>query len=248
MIRREELLRISRLTRMKPHQQEKHYIQMLMLRSIFSKFNPVFKGGTAMMFFRGLNRFSEDLDFTATDVFNPQEMLNTVSGDLEYMGVSNSVRVISDKDITFSFRIGARGPLFSKEIERSFVRVEISRREEVNLPSEAIFTEPVYPDQLPFSVNVMDPIEVLAEKVRAILTRNKARDVYDAWFLAGKEVTMDIDLVNKKLEYYSMKFERKELVGALEDKKDIWRSELSPIIFGPLPDFNHAKEGILALL
>ena len=111
-----------------------------------------------------------------------------------------------------------------------------------------MFTEALYPDQLPFSVSVMAPVEVVAEKVRAILTRNKARDVYDAWFLTTKGTEVDIELVDRKLEYYNMKFDRKDLQGKLEEIGDMWKPELSPIIFGPLPEYEDVKKSIMALL
>jgi predicted nucleotidyltransferase component of viral defense system len=49
---------------MRTWQQEKHYLQSLIL-TIVSDYPLVFKGGTYLWLFHGLNRFSEDLDFTA---------------------------------------------------------------------------------------------------------------------------------------------------------------------------------------
>ena len=64
MILKEDLIRLAKLNRLKAFQQEKHYIQTLVLRSIYAATNDLtFKGGTSLWFFYGLNRFSEDLDF-----------------------------------------------------------------------------------------------------------------------------------------------------------------------------------------
>jgi len=250
MITRKELTRISRMTGMKPHQQEKHYIQTLILRSIYSKFSPVFKGGTALMFMRGLNRFSEDLDFTlpggdTAGEVKGEDILKTVMGDLEYVGIIANHRSFTDNEVSFSFRVGAEGPLFNREIERCYVRVEMSRREKVILTSHSIFIGSLYPDILPFSISLMDTREMMAEKVRAILTRDRARDVYDLGYLAERGDSLDPSLVDAKLKYYDRKFLLKEFEQSIEAKRDIWKAELSPILFGPLPDFGTVKEIVL---
>ena len=49
MMSRAELVEMARATGLKPHQQEKHYVQSLALRSVYSRASPVFKGGTALM-------------------------------------------------------------------------------------------------------------------------------------------------------------------------------------------------------
>ncbi|MCK4614698.1 MAG: nucleotidyl transferase AbiEii/AbiGii toxin family protein [Thermoplasmata archaeon] len=245
MITKEELIRISRITGMKAHQQEKHYVQTLALRSLYSKFSPAFKGGTALMFIHGLNRFSEDLDFTVMENLDGRDILKTVIGDLNYIGVSAVSKIISDGDVSFSFRIGAEGPLFTREIERCYIRMELSRREKVTLVPKSVFIECPYPDILPFSVNVMDTKEIMAEKVRAILTRNRARDVYDLWYLIKDKEPPDQVLVNAKLEYYNRKFDVEELKQSIEAKGDIWKAELAPILFGPLPDFHRVRDTIM---
>ncbi|MHB1440705.1 MAG: nucleotidyl transferase AbiEii/AbiGii toxin family protein [Cuniculiplasma sp.] len=63
------------------------------------------------------------------------------------------------------------------------VKVEISTREETILEPDLLILDPVYPDILPFTCTVMNKLEIQSEKIRAILTRNKARDLYDLWFL-----------------------------------------------------------------
>ena len=46
----------------------------------------------------------------------------------------------------------------------------------------------------------MDPKEIMSEKIRALMTRTKARDLYDIYFLVRKNVKLDTQLVAKKLE------------------------------------------------
>ena len=91
----------------------------------------------------------------------------------------------------------------------------------------------------------MPPKELMAEKVRATITRDKARDVYDLWFLIGKGWATETDLVESKLSYYGEKFDISVFEEALERKRALWKSELIPIIFGELPEFDEVMNCVL---
>jgi hypothetical protein len=243
MITREELLRTAELTGLKPFQEEKHYIQTLILRSIYSRISDelIFKGGTALWFFHGLNRFSEDLDFSLVRNLNIDALIKKIVDDLELMGVEATLRVGRD-----NFRIGAEGPLFTREIERCFVRVEVSRKGDVVMKSIPEEYDPIYMDVLPFSIMIMDPGEILAEKVRVIMTRDRSRDLYDLWFLLKKKVDFDRGLVDKKLAYYKKEFNPEEFIERIKLRKDYWETELKPLIMGKLPDFDLVLRELLA--
>ncbi|MFA5772050.1 MAG: nucleotidyl transferase AbiEii/AbiGii toxin family protein [Thermoplasmata archaeon] len=245
MMKKDEILKMAKISRMKPYQQEKHYIQTLVLRSIYSEFNPAFKGGTALMFFHGLNRFSEDLDFTFHEEFSGGALLKKIKSDLEYMDIKATYKTAYDNKASFAFKLGVEGPLFSREIERCFVDIEISRRETVEMPIRAIFLETPYQDILPFAVGMMDVEEIVAEKIRAIITRNKARDVYDLHFLLKRDVKISIYLANKKLKYYNKTFDEDAFKDGIRKKKGIWTAELTPIIFGQLPKFDEVENVII---
>jgi predicted nucleotidyltransferase component of viral defense system len=248
MLTREELIEISRATGLKPFQQEKHYVQTLALRLIYSEIATelVFRGGTALWFFHGLNRFSNDLDFTVTGEVDLERLMENVRRGFAALNFPIHVKKTGDDRVSFSFRIGVEGPLFTREIERCFVGFEISRRERVIKAPRTVEVDPPYPDILPFTVFVMDPEEICAEKVRAILTRNYARDLYDLWFLLRKNVRARKDLVDEKLSYYGKKFEIGEFRQRLEKMEEYWESELKPLILGRLPDFKTVEREVLA--
>jgi len=247
MIDKETLMRIAKFTGMKPFQQEKNYIQLLILKSIYSIVSRelVFKGGTALALFHGLNRFSEDLDFASIESFDVKSLVNEINKDLEALGIRNNVKILEDNPISFSFRIGAEGPLFTNEIDRCFVRVEISRREEAVKDVEIKEVRPIYSDISPFLIPVMSLEEILAEKIRALLHRTKARDLYDLWFLLKKGVKIDFGLVDKKLSYYKKKFDKKDLIEKINSLEKSWVNELRPIVVGSLPDFSKAKSFVV---
>lgn len=251
MIPKEDLIRIARLNGLKAFQQEKHYIQTMVLRSIYSTTNDLaFKGGTCLWLFHGLNRFSEDLYFTMR-MGKEMELKNLpaeVEKDLELYGIDSEIRVINDNEISFSFRIGAKGPLFTREIERSFVRIEISKRENIIKKLDVLELDANYMDILPFFVVLMNKDEILAEKVRAILTRNRARDVYDLWFLFKKGARFDLNLINEKLKYYNRLFEKVVFMERVRGMEQYWESELKPLVIGRLPHFEAVYRNVEEML
>lgn len=248
MLTKEELKDIARLSRLKVHQQEKHYIQTLVLSSLYSALSDelVFKGGTALFFCYGLNRFSEDLDFTMVKETPIERARDRIAHDLSLLGVRNRISEIETAPVSVSFKIGTEGPLFTKEIERCFVNIEISKREAVE-GFEVKEIKPVYPDTLPFTVCIMKQEEILAEKIRAVLMRNYARDIYDLHFLINQNIPLRFDVVARKLLYYKKQFSKEEFLKRVYDREAIWEAELKPLVIGKLPPFEEVKQRIQEL-
>jgi len=86
--------------------------------------------------------------------------------------------------------------------------------------------------------------EILAEKVRALTWRGKARDLYDLWFLLKKGIKIDLDLVNEKLSYYKKEFDLKEFMENIRRTRAVWKQELKPVIVGSLPDFETVEKDL----
>lgn len=247
MISRETLLEIAKMEGLKPYQEEKKYAQLLVLRAISNSNSLVFKGGTALFLLYGLNRFSEDLDFTATSNLDFPGLLKEVSASLRLMNVRNEIKE-SESISGFSGRIKAYGPLNSNEKDACFVKIDISTREKISLKADFKEIDSNFLDLLPFSLKVMNESEMLSEKIRAVITRNQARDVYDLYFLLKNGIKFDVSLSDKKLEYYKLKFSMKLLEKGLERKKEIWETELNPILIGKTPDFEAVKSSIIGMI
>jgi hypothetical protein len=240
MISKKELINIAKLMGMRPWQQEKHYIQYLALNSIAEE-PLVFKGGTYLWFTQGLNRFSEDLDFTTSEPLL-HNVAERVSKNLELFGVENKIKLIMDNETALSFRISAKGPLNTSKIDECIVYVEISKREQVlkkTLP--LILDYPAY--SLPIkTISGMALEEVAAEKVRAIITRKKARDLYDLYYLITKrKIKFDENLINSKLQYYNIMFTTNLFLNHVAGKQDYYTHELNSLIFDELPKFEEVK-------
>ena len=64
------------------------------------------------------------------------------------------------------------------------------------------------------------------------------------WGLLAKKIPINIELANKKLEYYDMKFEKEAFIESLMNKKRIWENELKPLV-GYVPDFGKTVDEIV---
>ena len=171
-------------------------LQLLFLCNLYSKASRlVFKGGTALDIFYGSNRFSEDLDFDCSDL----EGLAEIDEAIDAIGRDGTYTVFNDW-------------VSEREMHKSFTRYVLrvsgrGSRSLIDLAIDYTVDAPIYtPRALPFkcskslaSASVMQEREILAEKVAAIMGREKPRDLYDLYFLAVvKKVPVNImDVYNK---------------------------------------------------
>ncbi len=224
---------------------EKDYLQNVLLFIIYQNFGSeiVFKGGTAMSKCYGLDRFSEDLDFTCRKEFD----LKIIDEGLKRFKIDfDSEKREFGKNYSYIIRI--KGPLFNGSRNSNCKLIlDFSLREEI-LIKPVIKNIGRFLEEIPsFDVYVMSKEEIFAEKIRAILTRNKARDVYDLNFLVESGLKLNKELVNKKLAYYKIKFDEKEFVKAIKNKESIWKSELSGLIKN-VSDFNEVLKRVRRIL
>lgn len=242
MITKDELRGYANRLQLNLGQAELDYFQNIILFILSHEYGKgiVFKGGTALKKCYGLSRFSEDLDFTCTERVDIRKLEN----GLNRFNIEFEMRKHEfEKGLKATLKI--KGPLYIGERKSlcNFI-VDFSFRENVLL-QPVIKSIGRFMEETPaFDVLVMDEREILAEKVRAIMTRAKARDVYDVWFLLDKGVPFDLGLTRKKLEYYEEKWSLSRLERALVAIKPVWESELGPLV-PSVPNFNAAKREIM---
>jgi len=240
MISIEDLKKIAKLKGLKNiGYAEKDYIIEIILLSISrnTKDELVFKGGTCLNKFYKIDRFSEDLDFTLKKGLNTDALIKKIITDLILFGVESEIK--NRKKILDSLMITIRtkGPLYRGTSQSlSSIRIDINLRSSVDTDPMVVKYTSLYSDIPSFSLFIMQEKEILAEKIRAIMTRTKARDVYDLWFLLKKGVVFDKDLANKKLKFYNKTFDKKLLISSIKVIGNVWNSELKPLVTF-LPDF-----------
>jgi predicted nucleotidyltransferase component of viral defense system len=229
---RDELGRYVGVTGFSLGQVEKDYIQHIVLGGLSRKVAGmlVFKGGTALQKTGVVRRFSEDLDFTARGDPGLGVIARAAKGAVENYNYHAETDTIVDRDMTSGFRLKLQGPLYARGKGQCSVRIEISKRETVLLKPRRTELAPPYADVLPYILDVMMEEEILAEKLRALSTRQKARDLYDVFMLLKKGVNVDTALAQRKLDYYGLKLDVPALLDKVEVLKTGWERELGGIL------------------
>jgi len=240
VIRIQELTGIAEHKRLELRNAEKDYLLELILYAL-SEFRRtlVFKGGTALYKFYNLNRFSEDLDFDAVGKkMDSDRIIKKTARTLELLGMKGTLFEKEDYGNEINIRLAVRGPLYNGIKESmSRITVNISRRERPEFLEEKMLM-PSYQEIPSFDVMVLHSKEIAAEKIRCIMTREKARDVYDLWFLLKRGTPIDVSLVNKKCRIYNMMFDREKFIEKLHEKRGMWIRDLKGLVIGALPEFD----------
>ncbi len=234
---REELKKYIGVTGYSMGQVEKDYFQHVVLGGISRKMGAalVFKGGTALQKTGIVRRFSEDLDFTARADFSVDSLVGTAVNAIRNYNFQAEADEVRDGESTAGFRLKIHGLLYRNRRAICTIRIEVSRRECVVLEPERREFAPPYADILPYVMDVMRDEEMMAEKVRAIYTRSKARDLYDMHKLAERGVSLNADIANEKLAYYGLRFDARAFIEKCEKLRHDWESELLPLVENPAP-------------
>ena len=209
----------------------------MILGALSRKFSEtlVFKGGTLLQKLGVIPRFSEDLDFTTKAELKIQKLQESVITVVQNYNYITEVDNFIDDKRTIGFRIKIQGPLYRNRQGICTIRIEVSKREHVILESDQREFTPPYSDILPYILNIMRFEEILAEKIRTIYTRQKARDLYDIYKILKAGTNLDIDLANKKLEYYDLEFDTATFFNNCERLKPNWDSELKSLMENAIP-------------
>jgi predicted nucleotidyltransferase component of viral defense system len=226
---------------------EKDYLLDIALLSVSrsTKDELVFKGGTCMSKFYKLDRFSEDLDFTLRKELNTDSLLEKICSSLTSFGIESTIKDKRSAYNSVMATIRTKGPLYrNTPMSLSNIGVDINLKSSIDMEPVLSRYSSLYPDIPPFSILIMQELEILAEKMRAAMSRAQARDLYDIWFLLSKGVKLDQALVKRKLEYYGKEWNPKEFIRSLDSQKAAWRTELGPLV-EKVPDFRDVRKLIL---
>mgnify|MGYP003477465095 FL=1 len=136
-----------------------------------------FKGGTSLMMFHNLSRFSTDLDFNLLDASKTEYVYNELHSLLLKFGT------IDDEAMKFY------GPILVLNYGKGerMLKVEVSNRE--------------YPDHyevrslLGTDIRVMTLSDMFAHKLCALGERITPRDIYDVWFFLQNRTEINAKIV-----------------------------------------------------
>jgi predicted nucleotidyltransferase component of viral defense system len=162
-----------------------------------------FKGGSALMFFYDLPRFSVDLDFNLLDLSKEEAVYRKVRAILlKYGSIADEAKKFYGPVIVLDYGYSERK-----------LKVEISNR---------MFNDHYKIENLlGININVMIPADMFANKLCALLDRGTIanRDIFDCWFFMQRQTPLNKAIVetrmNKTISDYLS-----ECIDHLESKTD----------------------------
>jgi len=143
-----------------------------------------FKGGTALMFFYELPRFSVDLDFNLLipekSVYAHQKLLKIIQ---KYGKVHDEAQKFHGNILVLDYG----------ETERK-LKIEISNRQ--------FNDEYEIKNLLGISIKVMTIGNMFSHKLCALLDRSAIanRDIFDCWFFMNRQTPVNVDIIEQRTE------------------------------------------------
>ena len=171
---------------------EKDYFLTLFLYLTKDREGLYFKGGTALnKIFLNHIRLSEDLDYTITiplsDVRDIIDQIIRENGNI-------FTTLKYDKNVDdFTRYLLHYKSYFKKD---SSIILDFNKRAKLSSNPEKNTIKNFYGYQ--FKVHTLSKEEIIAEKVCALLNRNKPRDYYDVYQIITKNISINMDLVERK--------------------------------------------------
>lgn len=211
MITVEEINKLAKAHKINQATILREYLQVWFLSQLYFSSQSTkifFKGGTALHLIYKTPRFSEDLDFTVeTKQKEFEEFINYFfkkTAKLEQISYKERKTLTGKRYLLTS----EKNPLnFSV-----FINLDFSFREKVFEPQKSII-ETDYSVLFNSYVYHLSQNEILAEKIRAVMTREQGRDIYDLWHLFNIGARLDQKLIKEKLKYYKIEnFSGQELL------------------------------------
>jgi len=169
---------------------ERDYAQNWLLATL-GTLDMALKGGTGIrkVYIEGY-RFSDDLDFTLLEPYEEPTLRNSLGDALGAAREESGVR-FQDTLTLISTVSGFRATVYFTLIPSAgnipiSIKIDLTDHENeiLLLPVEKKHIHHEYSDSLDASVTSYALEEIVAEKIRALFERTRARDVYDVWYLS----------------------------------------------------------------
>lgn len=200
---------------------EKDYFLTIFLYLIKDFEGIYLKGGTALnKIFLNHKRLSEDLDFAAKgEIRGLRRKMETAIKESSFF-----TRIDRDKT-TKDF---ARYKIYYRSYFKrgSYIIVDLNHKASILLEPEKHRVPNFY--GLDFGIRTINLKELLAEKIRALMTRNQPRDYFDAYFLL-RRYGVDMDLVRKKLKEAGETFDRERIFRNARKIYSWWDSDMNKL-------------------
>lgn len=218
-----------------------------------------FYGGTALRIFYGLDRFSEDLDFSLTTQnpnFDLTKYFSYVEDETRSLGLSFEVKSkekTRETNVKSAFLKGNTKQhiliFYENSNDINFVNkdelIKIRFEVDINPPSGATYETKFGLLPAPYQVKLYDMESLFAGKIHACLCRNwktrvKGRDFYDYVFFLS--MGAKVNLENLKAKLVQSKFIDEDYDLTIDNLKHLLNQRFDNM------DFNQAKEDVLPFI
>lgn len=207
-----------------------------------------FYGGTALRIFYGLDRFSEDLDFSlikGDPDFDLAKYFPVLEKEVKSFGLNVIItekEKVKDSNIRSAFLKGSTKEhmlLFYAEQPIAGIadseRIKIKFEVDINPPEYATYEHKYRLLPAPYEVKLYDAPSLFAGKVHAVLCRAwknrvKGRDLYDFIFYMTRQTPVNLRHLRERLLQSGYIDESAEC--SLEDVKDMLRKRFDTIDYG----------------
>ncbi len=243
MVSRDEIIRIARKEKLPLGTVEKDFILTYILKKIYEsnlKDKLVFKGGTALHKLYLHKRISIDLDFTEIKQINI-EKLKTVVEDKE---INSKIKEINKTGNSTKIVLNYTTVL---EYKNSII-IDISKREKPILELITRNLKSHYFKDIKILTFQLE--ELIAEKIRAIIQRNKPRDYLDIYYILSKknfDIKKTIQIAKQKLKADNDKLDIERIFNNLDVVRGLWELDLREILPN-IPDFDKVINKIKSIL
>jgi predicted nucleotidyltransferase component of viral defense system len=222
-------------------------------------YHAAFYGGTALRIFYGMDRFSEDLDFSlrvTNDAFDMSKYFKPISDVLNSLGLNFEV---SKKDKALNSNIDSA--FIKGNTKETLITIYpsssdsnlIIHNEKIIIKFEVDVNPPLYANSeikfrllpFPYQVRVYDESSLFAGKIHAVIARSwknriKGRDLYDYVYYLSLETKVNLKHLESRLKQTitideNIKLTRDVLIDILEKRfnqidYDIAKSDVKPFI------------------
>lgn len=244
MINKQAIMEEAKKHNLPPNTIEKDYVLNWLLAGISNakllQESWVFKGGTCLKkcYFESY-RFSEDLDFTLTNIEhrNPEWLKNVFSEIAEWIYQQIGLEFTEDEmtfelyknprgELSIQGKVAYKGPM-QRRGNNPTIKLDLSWDEIlVEPPVRKSIYHPYNDVQFDFDVQTYCIEEIFAEKLRALVERMRPRDLYDIIHLFNDtrwspNRALLLAVLKKKCTFKSVELPTLELINTMPEKADL---------------------------
>jgi len=218
-----------------------------------------FYGGTALRIFYGLDRFSEDLDFslkTSDPFFDFSDYLPTLEKEIRSYGLNFKTEVkekTTDSDIKSAFIKGNTKEHLLMLFENDQIASSTGSNERIKVKFEvdtnpldfAVFETQYKLLPIPYEVTLYDMPSLFAGKIHAVICRAwknrvKGRDLYDYVFYLSRGTPINLKHLSARLEQSNYIPQGTQIT--IDDVKEMLTKRFSNI------DYVQAKQDVVSFI